>query len=110
PCGAGPRNQGGRPPSTARGCHGKNSNICSQTCHRVCQKGRKSLENQGPKMTDPTQNDSGLPQKCRRQARSSTCAVDRSHLAPLATKGFFGKCRKPGRCSPSPMTPRWLAW
>jgi hypothetical protein len=39
------------------------------------------------------QNNSGPSQKCRRQARSSTCTVDRSHLATLATKGFFGKCR-----------------
>ena len=50
---------------------------------------------------NPIQNNSGLPQKCRRQARSSTCTVDRSHLATLATKGIFRKCRKPGRCSPA---------
>src|SRR5262249_36814465 len=54
PCGACPLHQGRRPASTGRGCHGQNSNICSQTCRNVCQKGRKSLENQGPKMTDPT--------------------------------------------------------
>jgi len=42
------------------------------------------------------QNNSGLPQKCRTQARTSTCAVDRSHLAALATKDFFQKCRKSG--------------
>jgi hypothetical protein len=41
------------------------------------------------------QNDSGLPQKCRTQAGTSTCAVKRSHLAALAAKGFFGKCQKP---------------
>src|SRR5947207_1660446 len=43
------------------------------------------------------QKDSGLPQKCRTQACTTTCAVDRSHLAALATKGFFGKCRKTER-------------
>jgi len=39
------------------------------------------------------QNDSGLPQKCRTQACTSTYAVKCSHLAPLATKGLFGKCQ-----------------
>jgi len=52
----------------------------------------------------PIQNYSGLPQKCRTQACTSTCAVDRSHPPPLATKGFFGKCRKPGE-SPSAARP-----
>ncbi len=28
------------------------------------------------------------------QASARVCAVKRSHLAPLATKGFFGKCQK----------------
>ena len=41
----------------------------------------------------PIQNDSGLPQKCRTQACTSTYAVKCSHLAPLATKGLFGKCQ-----------------
>src|SRR5262245_47215492 len=39
------------------------------------------------------QNNSGLPQKRRTQARTSTCAVKRSHPSPLARKGFFGKCQ-----------------
>ena|SRR6516165_8402373 len=37
--------------------------------------------------------DKPLPQKRRTQARSSTCAVKRSHPSPLATKSFFGKCQ-----------------
>ena len=41
------------------------------------------------------QNNSGPPQKCRTQACASTCAVKGPHPAPLATKGFFGKCQKP---------------
>src|SRR5262249_61466993 len=47
------------------------------------------------RLAAPIQKDSGLSKKCRTQACSSTCAVKRSHLAPLATKGFFGKCQKP---------------
>jgi hypothetical protein len=41
------------------------------------------------------QNNSGLAQKCRTQARTSTCTVKRPHRVPLATKGFFRKCQKP---------------
>ena len=48
----------------------------------------------GPGLAAPIQNDSGLPQKCRTQAFASTCAVEASHLAPLATKDFSRKCRK----------------
>ena len=48
----------------------------------------------GQGLAAPIQNDSGLPQKCRTQAFASTCAVEASHLAPLATKDFSRKCRK----------------
>ena len=43
-------------------------------------------------VTVSIQNDSGLPQKCRTQACTSTCAVKGSHRSALATKGFFGEC------------------
>src|SRR5262245_21401943 len=55
----------------------------------------------GQGLAAPIQNDSGLPQKCHTQACTTTCTVDRSHLAALATKGFSGKCRKAG-ASPTP--------
>ena len=50
--------EGCRPASIGRGRHGQNPNICSQTCCKVCQKGRKSLANQEPKMTGSIQNGS----------------------------------------------------
>src|SRR5437588_11122388 len=55
----------------------------------------------------PVQNDSGLAQKCHTQARTSTCAVKRSHLALLATNGFFGKCQnQPARLAPAAIAAR----
>jgi hypothetical protein len=48
------------------------------------------------------QNDSGPPQKCRTQACPSTYAVKRSHIALLATKGFFGNCQN-RNASPLPL-------
>src|SRR6516165_4047154 len=47
-------------------------------------------------VTVSIQNDSGLPQKCRTQACTSTCAVKGSHRSALATKGFFGECQTTG--------------
>src|SRR5262249_35256663 len=44
-------------------------------------------------------NNSGLPQKCRTQARTSTYAVKRAHFALLATNDFFGKCQNKERAS-----------